>query len=507
MRVSLVITLFFLLTISKISLSQNTFSKFYDNNTNGNRISDQGHDFQVLKDSGFLFPTISVNLYEIDTFNFAVSYLQIVRTNKIGDTVFRKVYRRKNHNIVTKYIVKNSDSTFLLAGYIFDLIKYKADSTGAEILLVKINLNGDTLWTKTVGISDGDELVSRIISTSDGGFAIFGQTCNKKETNCDYFLMKVDSNGTKLWHSTYSLNANSWELPQSVIETKEKGFLMVGHTTGGINSVIVKADSLGKQLWKKSFNKNGATFSFVINVYHAENNTYLFIGGIGNSVSHKGWILRTDTSGKFIKETRTGKDGYYTTFRALVERDDKIYAQGETKEYVPTQSDDLQTCLYAFTSTGDPLWRRTYPDSLVKNKRYLIYDMKPSLDNGFAMIGFGMDPQATNPQNNQDVWFLKVDSNGCLYQPCLDMTVGINQMHEKLAAVKIYPNPSKGHFFIETDEKIKEIEVFDLLGQSVYMNLNLVKNEINISHLDNGFYVIKIIMLSGIEYSERVIKQ
>ncbi len=506
MKIYLLIITFCLLTIHKSSNAQNSFSKYYDNNIHGDRIFDQGKNFLELDDSTFIFPSSSMDLYKVDTLGYSVTYLQTIRIDNKGAIKTQKIYRLKNNAIRVYEIAKLGEYNYLLVGDIFDLVKYKADSTGAEILLVKINLNGDTLWTKTLGIGDGDELVSRIINTSDGGFAIFGQTCNKKETNCDYFLMKVDSNGNKLWQNTYSLNASSWELPQSVIETKEKGFLMVGHTTGGINSVIVKTDSSGKQLWKKSFNKNGSAFSFVSNAYHGENNTYLFVGGIGNSVSHKGWILRTDTSGKFIKETRTGKDGYYTTFISLAERDGMLYAQGETKEYLPPQTEDLHTCLYAFTSTGEPLWRRTYPDSLVSKRRYLIYDMKPTLDNGFAMIGFGMDPKATNPQNNQDVWFLKVDSNGCLYQPCVDMTVGINQMHEKLE-VKVYPNPSDGQFFIQTDEKIKVIEVFNLLGQSVYISSNLLKNEINISHLHNGFYVIKINMLSGMEYSERVFKQ
>jgi hypothetical protein len=506
MKIYFLIITFCLLTIHKFSIAQNSFSKYYDNNIYGDRIFDQGKNFLELDDSTFIFPSSSMDLYKVDTLGYSMTYLQIIRTNKNGDELVKKIYRIK-HNAIRVYEIVKFGNNFILAGDIVNLVDYDKDSTGAEILLVKINLNGDTLWTKTLGIGDGDELVSRIINTSDGGFAIFGQTCNKQETNCDYYLMKVDSNGNKLWHKTYSLNANSWELPQSVIETKEKGFLMVGHTTGGISSVIVKTDSSGKQLWKKSFNKNGSAFSFVSNVYHAENNTYLFVGGIGNSVSHKGWILRTDTSGKFIKEIRVGIDGYYTTFIALAERDNKIYVQGETKEYLPPQTENLHTCLYAFTSTGDPLWRRIYPDSLVKNRRYLIYDMKPTLDNGFAMIGFGMDPKTMNPQNNQDVWFLKVDSNGCLYQPCVDMTVGIADDKEIISKVILFPNPCKDVLNITLDEEIEEVSVYNSIGQLLLQENILINNQINIEQIPNGFLFVKIKTKGGELYSEKVWKE
>lgn len=509
MKINILIIVFYLLTISKSGIAQNSFSKFYDNNIYGDRIFDQGKNFLELDDSTFIFPSSSMDLFKIDTLGYSVTYLQIIRTDNKGAASVQKIYRIKNNAIRVYEIAKLGSHNFILAGDIVNLIKYDEDSIGAEILLVKINFNGDTLWTKTLSIGYGDELVSSIINTSDGGFAIFGQTCDKKETNCDYFLMKIDSNGNKLWHQTYSLNANSWELPQSMVETIDKGFLMVGHTTGAYNAYIVKADSLGKKLWQKRINNYAGYASRTINsVHRSHNNTFLISGIVANNGIGKGYFMRLDSLGNQMQEKVVGDDGSFTIFMNTIEKNNIIYAQGETKDYlIPPQTDGYHTCLYAFTSTGAPIWRRTYPDSLVNNKRYLIYDMKPTLDNGFAMIGFGMDPKATNPQNNQDVWFLKVDSNGCLYQPCVDMTVGIADDKEIISNVLLFPNPCKDVLNITLDKEIEEVSVYNSIGQLLLQENIIVNNQINIEQIPNGFLFVKIKTKGGELYSEKVWKE
>ena len=66
-----------------------------------------------------------------------------------------------------------------------------------------------------------------------------------------------------------------------------------------------------------------------------------------------------------------------------------------------------------------------------------------------------------------------------------------------LSSINIYPNPSKGMFYFSTNtnQKVKSIEVFNLLGSCVYSEKpNLINNfyEINLTDLPNGLYVVKI---------------
>lgn len=509
MRINIIIILIYFTTTSTVSYSQTTFSKYYDNTISGSRVEDQGKDFIILPDSGYLFPTFSANIYEVDTLGFAKTYLQIIRTNLNGDTIFRKLYRKKNFSISVTLIEPLDNNKYLLAGYIFDLVKYDKDSTGAEVLLVKINGNGDTLWTKTVGIGDGDELVTRLVKTRDGGFAIFGQSCDKKETNCDFYLMKVDSNGNKLWNQTYSLNSTSWEMPESFVETNDGGFLLGGYTADEYKPYLVKTDSTGNKEWFKSYPKfNGFLYRIITDVTISQNNTYLITGVADKSTGERiGFFSRINSSGSILLDRQVGNPSSNTSIQTIIEKDDIIYLQGETKEYLPPQSNYFHTCLYAFSSIGTPLWRRTYPDSLLQNRRYLIYRMKTTPDNGFAMIGFGRNPITPDSLSSQDVWLLKVDSNGCLYQPCLDMTVGIEANKWNNSTIKLYPNPTYGIIRIETEEEIEQASIYNLLGQIVFRDTSIIDKKININHLDQGIYIIKIRTTAGLEFSERLIKQ
>lgn len=59
---------------------------------------------------------------------------------------------------------------------------------------------------------------------------------------------------------------------------------------------------------------------------------------------------------------------------------------------------------------------------------------------------------------------------------------------------EIYPNPSKGNFNISLDnyEKRLLVEIYSVLGNKVFENNNVRSQEINISNLQSGVYLVKI---------------
>jgi spore coat protein H len=56
----------------------------------------------------------------------------------------------------------------------------------------------------------------------------------------------------------------------------------------------------------------------------------------------------------------------------------------------------------------------------------------------------------------------------------------------------LYPNPSSGLVHIKSDERIESIEIIDLAGKSLYNTSLIINNNIDLSHLTRGFYMIKI---------------
>ena len=71
-----------------------------------------------------------------------------------------------------------------------------------------------------------------------------------------------------------------------------------------------------------------------------------------------------------------------------------------------------------------------------------------------------------------------------------------NTDFELLNQIKMYPNPSQGQFFIKnnTQVTINKIQVYNILGQEVYNNLNLNSRltTINLNYQSKGLYLVKL---------------
>ena len=75
--------------------------------------------------------------------------------------------------------------------------------------------------------------------------------------------------------------------------------------------------------------------------------------------------------------------------------------------------------------------------------------------------------------------------------------------------LKIYPNPTKGKLFIETDAYvIRRIQVIDQFGKVVKdMQANNFKSILNISEQSNGIYIIKTYTDTGISINKLILQK
>ena len=74
--------------------------------------------------------------------------------------------------------------------------------------------------------------------------------------------------------------------------------------------------------------------------------------------------------------------------------------------------------------------------------------------------------------------------------------VGINQAQG--ANVSLYPNPTVGQLNIESAEAVREVAVFNALGQQVATERNIGnKGLMNLSHLSKGTYTMRIALQNG----------
>ena len=81
-----------------------------------------------------------------------------------------------------------------------------------------------------------------------------------------------------------------------------------------------------------------------------------------------------------------------------------------------------------------------------------------------------------------------------------DASLGLNQHNIQIG---LYPNPANTEVTVETQEIIKTVRIYNLLGQMVITDIN---STVNISGLSNGIYLLQAIMENGSVATEKLIK-
>ena len=93
----------------------------------------------------------------------------------------------------------------------------------------------DTLWTRTYGGTHNDGFRSAI-HTSDGANLAVGYTYSFGPANSNVFAVKVDDNGNTLWTQTYG--GAGMDYGYGVCETSDGCYVITGYTMSSVICAI-----------------------------------------------------------------------------------------------------------------------------------------------------------------------------------------------------------------------------------------------------------------------------
>jgi hypothetical protein len=145
-------------------------------------------------------------------------------------------------------IIQTSDGGYAIAGTTGSFGAGEAD-----IYVIKLDANGNLQWTKTIGGKDWD-VGHSLIQTSDGGYAIAGETESFGAGGADVYVVKLDANGNLQW--TKTIGGENTEKGRSLIQTSDGGYAIAGTTTsfgeGVSGAYLVKLDANGNLQWTKT---------------------------------------------------------------------------------------------------------------------------------------------------------------------------------------------------------------------------------------------------------------
>jgi formylglycine-generating enzyme required for sulfatase activity len=209
----------------------------------------------------------------------------VLRTlNTTGDLVWQQQFGTGNEGFALAI-----DSGIALAG---DTEAPAGDSDG---WLAHVDLSGGATWTATFGGAGADGFYGAAVSNS--GFALAGVTNSSGAGGSDFWLVRTDASGVKLWEKTYggAGDDTAW----SVVALPD-GYLLAGDTAskgaGGVDAWLVRTDLNGAKLWDHTY--GGKQFDSALQVLavpggFAFSGTTASTGAGGNEM----WLVRTDDFG------------------------------------------------------------------------------------------------------------------------------------------------------------------------------------------------------------------
>gem|GEM_PF-5849293 len=223
----------------------------------------------------------------------------LIKTDSNGNVEFNKTYGGILFD-TAEAVIETSDGGFALAG--------RSESFGGlskNAWLMKTDSNGNVEFQKTYNSGNIDIAVS-VVETSDGGFALGGQTMSFDDTGdefvSDAWLIKTDSDGNEEFNRTYG-GADS-DSAESIVETSDGGFALAGKTesfSGGFSDLwLIKTDSNGNEQFNKTY--GGPKSDFARSMVETSDNGFALAGytqsfSTGGSFDEDAWLIKTDSDG------------------------------------------------------------------------------------------------------------------------------------------------------------------------------------------------------------------
>jgi len=120
--------------------------------------------------------------------------------------------------------------------------------------LIRINEDGDTLWSRTYGGPLSHEF-QEIVQAPDSGYVIVGSTSSFGFGASDIFVVKTNSLGDTIWTRTFGTELNDYG--RSVDRVPSGGYVVAaicGDSTYSEKAYLIRINDDGDTLWTKVIN-------------------------------------------------------------------------------------------------------------------------------------------------------------------------------------------------------------------------------------------------------------
>jgi len=299
------------------------------------------------------------------------------------------------------------------------------------------------------------DMANALVETSDGGFALGGETHSYGAGNADFWLIKSDAAGEDQWTQTFG--GNSMDICYAVQQLADGGYALAGLTTsfgaGEADAWLVRTNSAGQMLWSRTF--GWATNDVAYDMIKTSDGGFALAGHTqaGGSGERDYYLVKTDGNGTLEWAHTYG--GIYDEFcYTLQQTSDGGYILAGSTYSFGAGNDDIW--LVRLSSTGALLWSRTFGGG---NTEY-SESVAVTSNGGFVLGGQTLSFGAID----WDIWLVRTGTDPSLFADDSSPISTVFSLHP------IYPNPFNNTANIAFDlprEVTGRLVVFDMLGREV----------------------------------------
>ncbi len=318
----------------------------------------------------------------------------IVRTDSEGYWMWQRTIGAAHDTVgddVCYAAIQTADGSFALAGWttsVFDMFTCA--------WLVRVDQDGNTLWSRTY---PGQHLAmnnfTSIVQTPDGGFALAGYSYGDSH---GFWLLRTDTMGRVIWSKIYRGTSNVVNNQcYDMIQTSDGGFALTGQTYVGIDPSyrelfwLVKTNANGDSLWSKTFNGRGGYYNEFYSLVQTEDDGFALLGSK--------LLLRTNANGDSLW-SRTYEGSFKFLMKTL---DGGFILSGGNGDFYLLRTDENGDSLWAgsYGGEGEDICNDVIP---TRDGGFALAGTTTSFyagDSNFWLVKTGPDPLSVRPVTSQ----------------------------------------------------------------------------------------------------------
>lgn len=324
-------------------------------------------------------------------------------------------------------IIQTSDGGYAIAGHTTSTGgDVSGNHGGWDVWVLKLSSAGNLEWQKSLGGS-GNDMAYSVIQTSDGGYAIAGSTTSTngdvsgKHGSADAWVVHLNSSGSIEWQECLG-GTDGDQLATSIIQTSDGGYAVAGRTSstdldasgnhGGYDAWVVKLNSLGITERHKCLGGSGAdAASFIIRTsdggYAVVTNSSSTDGDVtGNHGGGDGWIVKLDSSLNIKWQKCIGGTDDEALYSIIQSSDDGYIVGGRTKSMdkdVSGNHGGYDMWVVALGASGNINWQKCIGGTGDEYATSMIQTPE-----GYALAGYtsSSDGQVSGNHGGLDFWLV-----------------------------------------------------------------------------------------------------